>query len=204
MPREGPGNLRVVGAAAAAAVAVPAFADVPRGRTGARRQPAPESAGRCWIDFQHDVTARDLEIAVRENYVSVEHLKRYTTIGMSVDQGKTSNLNALAILARLTDRSIAQTGTTTFRPPFTPVTLGTIAAGRTGRFYRPTRELPTHELQQQLGGVFEEFGGWQRPVAYPCAGEDLEAGDRAGGAHSALDRRHLRGLAARQDPRSRP
>ena len=175
VPREGPGNLRVIGAAAAATVAVPAFTDVPRGRTGARRQPTPESAGRCWIDFQHDVTARDLEIAVRENYVSVEHLKRYTTTGMSVDQGKTSNLNALAILARLTDRSIAETGTTTFRPPFTPVTLGTIAAGRTGRFYRPTRELPTHELQQQLGGVFEEFGGWQRPVAYPCAGEGLEA-----------------------------
>jgi sarcosine oxidase subunit alpha len=174
VPKEGPANLRVVGAAAAAAIAVPAFADLPRGRTDSRRHPAPESASRCWIDFQHDVTVRDLEIAVRENYVSVEHLKRYTTTGMSVDQGKTSNLNALSILARLTDRSIAETGTTTFRPPFAPVTLGAIAAGRTGRFYRPTRELPTHELQQELGAVFEEFGGWQRPVAYPHAGESLE------------------------------
>jgi sarcosine oxidase subunit alpha len=167
--------VRVVGAAAAAPVAVAEFADISRGRTGVRRHPSSESSSRCWIDFQHDVTARDLEIAVRENYVAVEHLKRYTTNGMSIDQGKTSNLNALTLLARLTGRSVPETGTTTFRPPFAPVTLGSIAAGRTGRFYRPTCELPTHALQSELGARFEEFSGWQRPVVYPRAGESLEA-----------------------------
>lgn len=175
LPKSGPANVQVIGAAAGAALPIPEFADVVRGRTGARRQPNAHTADRCWVDFQHDVTAGDIEIAVRENYVSVEHLKRYTTNGMSIDQGKTSNVNALALLARLTGRSIAETGTTTFRPPFTPATLSTIAGGRSGRFYRPTRELPTYELQVELGATFEEFGGWQRPVAYPRPGETVDS-----------------------------
>lgn len=174
IPREGPRNIRVVGQAAGAAVVVPGEIAIARGPTGARSM-ATGQPERCWIDFQYDVTSRDVEIAVRENYVSVEHLKRYTTVGMSVDQGKTSNLTALAALAQLTGRSIVETGTTTFRPPFAPVTLAAIAAGRTGRFYRPTRELPTHALQLELGALFEEFGGWQRPAAYPQGGEDLVA-----------------------------
>ncbi|HZF15292.1 MAG TPA: 2Fe-2S iron-sulfur cluster-binding protein [Steroidobacteraceae bacterium] len=175
LPKSGPVWIQVIGAAAGATLSIPEFADVVRGRTGARRQPDAQTADRSWVDFQHDVTAADIGIAVRENYVSVEHLKRYTTTGMSVDQGKTSNVNALTLLARLTQRSIADTGTTTFRPPFTPVTLGAIAGGRSGRFYRPTRELPTHELQIELAAVFEEFGGWQRPVAYPRPGETTES-----------------------------
>ena len=174
IPHEGPSNIRVVGQAAGVQVTVPDGIAAARGPTGARLG-ATHRSDRCWIDFQYDVTARDVEIAVRENYVSVEHLKRYTTVGMSVDQGKTSNLTALATLAQLTGRSIAETGTTTFRPPFAPVTLATIAAGRTGRFYRPSRELPTHALQAELGALFEEFGGWQRPVAYPHGGESLAA-----------------------------
>ncbi len=175
LPKSGPATIQVIGAAAGATLAIPEFADVARGRTGARRRPDARTADRTWVDFQHDVTAGDIEIAVRENYVSVEHLKRYTTSGMSVDQGKTSNVNALTLLARLTQRSIAETGTTTFRPPFTPVTLGAIAGGRSGRFYRPTRELPTHELQVELAATIEEFGGWQRPVAYPRPGETVES-----------------------------
>jgi sarcosine oxidase subunit alpha len=201
VPREGPAYVRVVGAAAGlwsgpraieqalatglaaarasghratAAIELPRLADVQLAPTQDRRQIPSRRSDRCWIDFQHDVTARDVEIAVRENYVSVEHLKRYTTNGMSIDQGKTSNLNALAILARLTDRETAATGTTTFRPPYAPVTLATIAARRTGRLYRPIRDLPTHDLQIELGASFEEFGGWQRPASYPRAGESLE------------------------------
>jgi sarcosine oxidase subunit alpha len=175
LPKEGPEHVRVTGAAAGVAPSIPGVSESVRGRTDSRRHPSGEGASRSWVDFQHDVTVADLEIAVRENYVSVEHLKRYTTTGMSIDQGKTSNLNALTILARLTGRSIPETGTTTFRPPFTPVTLGAIAAGRTGRFYRPTRELPTHELQVELGASFEELGGWQRPIAYPRPDESLDA-----------------------------
>ena len=87
---------------------------------------------RQWVDFMHDVTVADIELAVRENFVSVEHLKRYTTTGMSADQGKTSNLNALTLLAELTGRSIEEVGTTTFRPQFMPVPMGAISGQRHG------------------------------------------------------------------------
>ncbi len=130
---------------------------------------------RAWVDFAHDVTAADIDLAVRENLVSVEHLKRYTTTGMAIDQGKTSNLNALAILAERTGRSIAEVGTTKFRPPVTPVTLGAIAGGRTGRFLRPSRLLPSHDRQLVLGAKFEEYGLWRRPVCYQRPGESEAA-----------------------------
>lgn len=126
---------------------------------------------RSWVDLAHDVTAQDIDIAVRENFVSVEHMKRFTTTGMSTDQGKTSNLNALTMLAKATSRSVDETGTTTFRPPFAPVTLGAIAGGRSGHFHRVARELPTHDEQTRLGAAFEDVGGWLRPVAYPRPGE---------------------------------
>ena len=202
VPREGPALVRVVGAAAGrwsgddaiehalaagidaaqaaglrgrATVSLPRFAEAEFAATGKRGKLPGRKRNRCWVDFQHDVTVADIEIAVRENYVSVEHLKRYTATGMSIDQGKTSNLNALALLGTLTSRAPADTGTTTFRPPFTPVTLGAIAARRTGAQYRPARALPTYDQQVELGALFEEFGGWQRPAAYPRAGESLEA-----------------------------
>jgi len=126
---------------------------------------------RAWVDFQHDVTVSDVDLAVRENFVSVEHVKRYTTVGMSIEQGKTSNLNALAVLAHRTNRTIPEVGTTTFRPPFVPVTLGAIAGGRNGRFYRPVRSLPAHLHHAALGASFEDYGGWRRPACYPKAGE---------------------------------
>lgn len=130
---------------------------------------------RQWVDFRHDVTARDVELAVRENYVSVEHLKRYTTTGMSVDQGKTSNTNALALLAELTARPMAGIGTTTFRPVYSPVSLGAITAGVAGELYSPTRRLPAHDWHLANGADFAEYGGWQRPACYRRAGEDREA-----------------------------
>jgi sarcosine oxidase subunit alpha len=129
---------------------------------------------RAFVDFAHDVTAADLDLAVRENLTAIEHVKRYTTLGMALDQGKTSNLSAVAIVAARTGKSPAEVGTTRHRPPVVPVTLGAIAGGRLGRFLRPSRLLPTHDRQRALGAPSEEFGGWRRPVAYPRAGESEE------------------------------
>ncbi|MDP6970952.1 MAG: glycine cleavage T C-terminal barrel domain-containing protein, partial [Pseudomonadales bacterium] len=119
-----------------------------------------------WVDWLHDVTLSDLDLAVRENYRSVEHLKRYTTNGMSIDQGKTSNLNALTHLADITQREIPEVGTTTYRPPYAPVTLGTLAGGRNGRFYTPIQRLPMHAQHEAQDAVFEHYGSWQRPAYY--------------------------------------
>src|SRR6185437_14657100 len=129
---------------------------------------------KAWVDFQNDVTRGDLELAVRENLRSVEHVKRYTTTGMAVDQGKTSNMNALALLSELTGVSIAQVGTTTFRPPYDPVTLGTLAARRVGAFYHPPRRTPLDRLHSGHGAVFEDFGGWRRPAWYAAHGKSRE------------------------------
>jgi sarcosine oxidase subunit alpha len=130
-------------------------------------------SARQWIDLAHDVTVADAELAVREGYVSVEHFKRYTTTGMSVDQGKTGNLNAFIVLAAATGRAAGDVGTTTFRPPYAPVTLGAIAGRRGGELYAPRRYLPAHRVHVELGARFEDYG-WQRPDAYPQAGESLE------------------------------
>jgi sarcosine oxidase, subunit alpha len=127
--------------------------------------------GRQWIDLAHDVTLGDAELAVREGFVSVEHFKRYTTTGMSVDQGKTGNLNAfIALGCADRPRHYGEVGTTTFRPPYVPVTLGAIAGRRTGEFYAMRRLLPAHAVHRRLEGRFEDYG-WQRPDCYPQAGE---------------------------------
>ena len=146
-------------------------AETKRAATGTLGYNEPAHRARTWLDFQHDVTVSDIDLAVRENMVSVEHVKRYTTVGMSIDQGKTSNLNALAVLAERSHRSIAEVGTTTFRPMFVPVTLGAIAGGRNGQFYRPKRLLPAHVHHERLGAHFEDYGGWQRPACYPQSNE---------------------------------
>lgn len=137
----------------------------------APRTYAPVSTRSQWVDFRHDVTISDLELAVRENYVSVEHMKRYTTTGMSVDQGKTSNLNALIVLGSLTERKPGEVGTTTYRPQFMPVTMGAIAGNRRGDFYAPPRLLAAHEWHVQHGAEFDDYGGWKRPAFY---GRDRE------------------------------
>jgi sarcosine oxidase subunit alpha len=136
------------------------------------------NTSRQWVDFMYDVTVADIELAVRENYVSVEHLKRYTTAGMAVDQGKTSNLNALTLLAELTKRSIEEVGTTTFRPQFMPVPMGAIAGQRHGDFYTPARLLPAHDWHVDHAAVFENYGAWKRPEYYATNGRDRETAIR--------------------------
>jgi sarcosine oxidase subunit alpha len=120
----------------------------------------------------------DIELAARENFVSVEHLKRYTTTGMAVDQGKTSNLNALTLLAGLTNKSIGEVGTTTFRPQFMPVPMGAIAGPQRGDFFAPTRLLPAHDWHADRGAQFEYYGAWKRPEYYKSSGSSRESAIR--------------------------
>ncbi|MGB6116900.1 MAG: 2Fe-2S iron-sulfur cluster-binding protein [Mesorhizobium sp.] len=128
--------------------------------------PKAGTKGRFWIDLQNDVTSKDVELAVRENFVSVEHLKRYTTLGMAPDQGKTSNLNGLALLAELTGRSPPDVGTTRYRPPFVPIPLSTFRGGRSGILLDPLRRLPLEKIHRAHGAAFGEYGGWLRPSFY--------------------------------------
>jgi len=143
--------------------------------TSAALSACPGSHGKQFVDLQNDVTASDVELAARENYRSVEHLKRYTTIGMASDQGKTSNINALVLMGKATGRRPDQVGSTKFRPPFKPVTINALAGGRNGERYRPLKQLSARDFHQARGALFEEFGGWERPAAYPLPGEDLIA-----------------------------
>ena len=132
-----------------------------------------------FVDFQNDVTAADIALAAREGYRSVEHLKRYTTTGMGTDQGKTSNVNALAILSETLGADIAATGTTTFRPPYVPVTFGALAGRDVGELSDPVRTTPMHRWHVEQGAMFEAVGQWQRPWYYPRDGESMrEAVDR--------------------------
>ncbi len=127
---------------------------------------APVKRARQWLDLQNDVTVKDVRLAARENYSSVEHLKRYTTLGMATDQGKTSNVNGLAVLAEATGRAIPAVGATTFRPPFVPVSLGALAGMRHGALYSPRRTLPAHDGHLAAGAEMREYGGWLRPACY--------------------------------------
>ena len=147
----------------------------PTGKAHWRTPEAISGRAKQWIDFHNDVTTEDVGLAARENYISVEHVKRYTTLGMAPDQGKTSNVNGLALLAGVTGRSISQTGTTTFRPPYTPVSFAAIAGVHRGPLFHIARTLPTHELQQAAGAKIEDYGPWLRPACYPRAGEDEQA-----------------------------
>ncbi len=127
--------------------------------------------GRAWLDFQNDVTVKDVELAYRENFRSVEHMKRYTTLGMATDQGKTANMGALAIMAEMTGKSIPETGTTTFRPPYTPVPLGALGAHGRGKGFAPERLTPSHALLGEMGAPMLEVGLWYRPGWVPHANE---------------------------------
>jgi sarcosine oxidase, subunit alpha len=128
--------------------------------------PVPRAKGRQWIDYQNDVTLHDIELAARENFRSVEHLKRYTTLGMATDQGKTSNMNGLAAMAAITGRSIPETGTTTWRPPYVPVPFPVIAGRRRGELFNPLRRLGLENRHRAAGASFGEYGGWLRPAYY--------------------------------------
>ena len=127
--------------------------------------------GRAWLDFQNDVTTKDVALAARENFSSVEHMKRYTTQGMAPDQGKNSNVNALAVLADATGRGIADTGTTTYRPPYVPVALAAIGSGGAGKGFAPTRLTTSHQSCLDLGAPMVEAGLWYRPSYYPQKGD---------------------------------
>ena len=130
--------------------------------------------GKRFVDLQNDVTVADIALSVREGYLSVEHLKRYTTAGMGTDQGKTGNVNALAILARATGAEVAELGHTTFRPPYTPVSFGALAGRDAGETFDPVRKTPMHEWHESAGAVFENVGHWKRPYCYPRSGESTE------------------------------
>jgi len=121
---------------------------------------------KAFVDFGSDVVARDVHLAAREGFSSVEHFKRYTTTGMAADQGKTSNINALAILAGATGRNIAETGTTTFRAPYAPVSYGVLAGRDLGDFLEPIRVTPMHDWHAAHGAAFENVGQWKRPWYY--------------------------------------
>ena len=129
--------------------------------------------GKQFVDLQNDVTTKDLRQAHRENYVSVEHLKRYTTLGMGTDQGKTSNLNGLGLLAELRGEPVPLVGTTTFRPPYTPVTMGVVAGRLKDANLHPTRRTVLHVLHEQAGARFDFNGLWLRPQCYPLPGETV-------------------------------
>ena len=127
--------------------------------------------GRAWLDFQNDVTVKDVKQAAQENFRSVEHMKRYTTQGMATDQGKNSNVAALAILADVTGRGIPETGTTTFRPPYTPVSIAALGAGAQGKGFAPQRFTTSHKASIERGAPMVEAGLWYRPSYFPAPGE---------------------------------
>ncbi len=127
--------------------------------------------GRAWVDFQNDVTVKDINLAHQENMRPVEHLKRWTTLGMATDQGKTANVTAIAVMAELTGKAIPATGTTIFRPPYTGVPIAALGGGDTGRYFRPHRLTPSHEWAQSQGAVFTEVGQWMRAQYFPQPGE---------------------------------
>ncbi|MGB0844482.1 MAG: FAD-dependent oxidoreductase, partial [Alphaproteobacteria bacterium] len=129
---------------------------------------------KAFVDFQHDVTAKDIALAHQEGFVSVEHLKRYTTLGMATDQGKTSNILGLALMAQARSISIEEAGTTTFRAPFTPVTMGSLVGREVGQEFLPIRRTPMHAWHEDADAVFVEAGTWLRPHYYPIdENEDL-------------------------------
>ncbi|MFY0621122.1 MAG: sarcosine oxidase subunit alpha family protein [Pelagimonas sp.] len=134
---------------------------------------------KAWLDYQNDVKVSDVQLAAREGYESVEHTKRYTTLGMATDQGKLSNINGLAILSQELGQEIPQVGTTTFRPPYTPISMGAIAGEARGEIFQPVRKTPMYEWNDTNGAHWEPVGHWRRPYAYLKGNETV---------HQAVDR----------------
>lgn len=149
------------------------------GMAGAAEGAGADTNVKAFIDFQNDVCAKDIRLAVREGMHSIEHIKRFTTNGMATDQGKLSNLHGLAIAAETLGREIPKVGLTTFRAPYTPVTFGTIINHSRGDLFDPARKTPMHAWEAAHGAVFEDVGNWKRAWYYPRAGETM---------HEAVDR----------------
>mgnify|MGYP005839251627 CR=1 FL=1 len=129
--------------------------------------------GRAFVDFQNDVTTKDIQLALREGFRSVEHVKRYTTLGMATDQGKTSNVNGLAIAAAQLGQPVGTLGTTTFRPPSNPVTFAAVVGPARDGLFDPVRRTPTHAWAESQGAVFEDVGTWKRALYFPKRGESM-------------------------------
>jgi sarcosine oxidase, subunit alpha len=134
----------------------------------------PELRAKSWLDYQNDVKVSDVQLAAREGYQSVEHTKRYTTLGMATDQGKLSNINGLATLAKALDAEIPAVGTTTFRPPYTPISMGAIGGEARGDIFQPVRKTPMHGWHDANGADWEPVGHWRRPYAYLRSGETVQ------------------------------
>ena len=127
-----------------------------------------------FVDFQNDVTASAIELATREGFESIEHVKRYTAMGFGTDQGKTGNINGMAIAAKSLNKTIPETGTTIFRPNYTPVTFGAITGRNVGELFDPERYTAAHRWHVEQGALFEDVGQWKRPWYYPKAGESMQ------------------------------
>ncbi|CAN7274727.1 sarcosine oxidase subunit alpha [Ensifer sp. ENS07] len=143
------------------------------GMIGAAEGAGPDTTVKAFIDFQHDVCAKDIRLAVREGMHSIEHIKRFTTNGMASDQGKLSNMHGLAIAAEALGKDIPQVGLTTFRQPYTPVTFGAIVNHSRGALFDPARKTPIHAWEEAHGAEFEDVGNWKRAWFYPRSGEDM-------------------------------
>ena len=128
---------------------------------------------KAWLDFQNDVKVSDVQLAAQEGFESVEHAKRYTTLGMATDQGKLSNINGLAVLSKALNSDIPNVGTTTFRPPYTPISMGSIAGAATGDLFQPVRHTPMSAWHNANGADNEPVGTWRRPYAYVRDGESV-------------------------------
>ena len=126
---------------------------------------------RAWVDLQNDVTTKDIKQSQAEGFRAVEHLKRYTTLGMATDQGKTSNILGLAVMAEATGKTIPETGTTIFRPPYSPVAIGAFGGRERGQHFHPTRLTPSHKWATEQGAEFVEVGNWLRAQWFHRAGD---------------------------------
>ena len=142
-----------------------------------------EKKYKRFIDFQNDVAVTDIELALREGYRSIEHVKRYTTLGMATDQGKTSNLNGLQLVSNIENKIVPEVGHTTFRPPYTPVTIGTIVGREIGKHTKPTRKSPMHLWHEKNNAVFVDAGVWLRPRYYKQGNETLFDASKREAAH---------------------
>jgi sarcosine oxidase subunit alpha len=140
--------------------------------------PGADGGRKSFVDLHNDVTAADIALAAREGFTAIEHVKRWTTLGMGTDQGKTGNVTGLGLLSQALGRAIADTGTTTFRPPYVPVGFGLLAGRGRGRFYDPVRVTPMHDWHVAAGAVFEDVGQWKRPRYYPRSGETMDSAVR--------------------------
>lgn len=175
---------RVAGATAAAALGFAVAADAmpkashrgpPPAAVGPELPIEADAAGKVFVDLQTDATAKDVQLSVREGFVAIEHIKRYAGIGLGTDQGKTSNFAALSLAAAVTGRSIPEVGTTTYRPPYTPVSFAALAGRERHDLFAPMRRTPMDAWHEGRLAVFENVGSWRRARYYPLGDESMRA-----------------------------